>query len=602
MAWDGSTAATARSSMLESVVWSPCDRFIAITCYGARTVDVLDSATLQRLQTLESPQDVSIDWRLLAFSPDSRLLTCCSGPCSCSLDEELFAVNWDLQTGGVANVIRLRPKFECSTMRSIAYSTDGKMAGVLYYDYLRLRHSGIFVIDVTSHMLVHSHSLNDTRPLSKRIWTHGESLRFATADATTITIWEVGFTSSATPTKVKTLPAPVDFDGKHPEDTQLHPAPFRLAFVSRERILIWDAQNSRYLLECADVKFYPRMTFSSDGRFFACSTGESSVYLWKESLAGYVLHGILASSSKYPIPLLTQSGESVMSSGVADCVVQLWRTKSFTTPPLSISARPFQRAEAFTLEFSPDGLLAVVARQEDNAVTVLNLKSGFSQLTVDARMKVYGLGFIGNAVVAIGNPKVVAWNLLAEDHVPGAWVGLEDISWTINLNDRYNRISTVVGASISPDSRHIVLKCTSPGTSELQIFNTSTGEWLGNFTSVTELGEIHFAPNGCDIWCAAKGGEASVLRVCGGEKVLEYLKLKVGIEDPPEGYPWGSSRGYRVTDDWWIIGPDGKRLLMLPPPWQSYAVQRVWKGQFLALLHRGLSEAVILELEINRDL
>ena len=41
---------------------------------------------------------------------------------------------------------------------------------------------------------------------------------------------------------------------------------------------------------------------------------------------------------------------------------------------------------------------------------------------------------------------------------------------------------------------------------------------------------------------------------------------------------------------------------MLPPPWQSYAMDRIWKGQFLALLHGGLSEPVILELDVNRDI
>ena len=43
-------------------------------------------------------------------------------------------------------------------------------------------------------------------------------------------------------------------------------------------------------------------------------------------------------------------------------------------------------------------------------------------------------------------------------------------------------------------------------------------------------------------------------------------------------------------------------LLQLPPPWQSCAVLRVWKGQFLALLHGRLSEPVILELDVNRNL
>ena len=51
-------------------------------------------------------------------------------------------------------------------------------------------------------------------------------------------------------------------------------------------------------------------------------------------------------------------------------------------------------------------------------------------------------------------------------------------------------------------------------------------------------------------------------------------------------------------NDQWILSPDGKLLLMLPPPWQSSALQRVWKGQFLVLLHGRLSEPVILKLEV----
>jgi len=88
-----------------------------------------------------------------------------------------------------------------------------------------------------------------------------------------------------------------------------------------------------------------------------------------------------------------------------------------------------------------------------------------------------------------------------------------------------------------------------------------------------------------------------VWRVGGEQRVLERLEQTVDIEDPPEGYPWGSSRGYRVTNDWWILGPGRRRLLMLPPTWQSTVVQRVWRGRFVALIHRGLPEPVILELD-----
>ena len=107
ISWDPSTAAPVHPSGLKSAVWSPCNQFIAVTHYGDTTpVDILDSATLQQLQTLEFPQGISTEHRALIFSPDSRILTCSSG--YNIQGHELFVVSWDLQTGGVASVIRWR--------------------------------------------------------------------------------------------------------------------------------------------------------------------------------------------------------------------------------------------------------------------------------------------------------------------------------------------------------------------------------------------------------------------------------------------------------------------------------------------------------------
>ena len=177
---------------------------------------------------------------------------------------------------------------------------------------------------------------------------------------------------------------------------------------------------------------------------------------------------------------------------------------------------------------------------------------------------------------------------LPEDCVPSAWVGPEDSSWTINA--RGSPI-LLISTSISPDLRHFAF---SNGL-VLFVYSASTGEFLWQEMAG---GPPWFSPNGRDVWCGG-GGEVRVLRVSDGREVLEP---PAGVDNPPEGYPWRSSRGCRVTEDWWILGPDGKRLLLLPPPWQSHARYRVWKGQFLALLHCGLPEPVILELEIDPGL
>ena len=188
-----------RPSIIEVAVWSPCNRFIAITWGNTATMDILDSATLHRLQTLESQGGINEPFRALAFSPDSRILTS-----TVYRGEELFVESWDLQTGGVASILRWRePRRSLVGLPSITYSANGKMAGVFYY------HGGtaasIFICDVASGVRMHSHSFNSGVPLSNQIWTHEESLRFATAEAAVITIWEVGFIVGGTPTKAETL-------------------------------------------------------------------------------------------------------------------------------------------------------------------------------------------------------------------------------------------------------------------------------------------------------------------------------------------------------------------------------------------------------------
>ena len=591
MLWDDISAATTLPSELEVAVWSPCDRFIAITLRDARTVDILDSTTLQRLQTLEPPQDVSVDHRGCVFSPDSRILTCYSG--GPSTDPQDFVVSWDLQTGGVASVIRWREPTEFVPIGRfcVTSSANGKMVGGYRYGDHR-----ISVCDVAAGAFVRSHSLDVPVFFPTHIWTHGESLRLAVVSETTIAIWEVGFTPGATLTEVEVLPTPDGFYIEYVEGFQLLPTPCRLACISwGYKVLVWDVRNSRCLLECMDTDFNPRMSFSSNGHFFACPALGSDIYLWKESPAGYILHRILALGTGSPSPLLARNGESVLAFD--DSTIKLLYTKRFTTSTSGVLTQGPPLDRHFILEFSPDGTLAVVAIRAEKKVVVLNLKSGALQFTFDAGVDVYGLGVIGDTVVAIGDREVIFWDLPTGDYVPGAWVGLEGTPRTLKIlsdeDSPYPR-RQVRRASISPDSRRIAVLCLS----SLYIHSASTGELLwSKFSS----GYIpRFSQDGREVWCAYHSG-AKVWRVGGRWEAPEHLELTADMKHLPDGHPWEPS-GYRVTDDWWILGSDGKRLLMLPPRWQSYPMYRVWKGRSLALLHSGLPEPVILELEIDREL
>ena len=70
---------------------------------------------------------------------------------------------------------------------------------------------------------------------------------------------------------------------------------------------------------------------------------------------------------------------------------------------------------------------------------------------------------------------------------------------------------------------------------------------------------------------------------------------QLNTECPPEVLPWKSSKGYKVTDDGWILSPTQKHLLWLPHRWRSDEISRTWSGRFLGLLHAELPEIVILE-------
>ena len=586
MSWDASTAVITRPSDIAVAAWSPCDRFIAIAWDDTTTIDVLDSVTLQRLQTLKFPQEYNTFTyhEALVFSPESHILTCCT-----RYYRELAVFSWDLQTGGIVCAIgQLGPT---KGIHSVSYFPNGKMVGVRHLDMS----GGIttLILDVTSGACIHPCSPAGTTRHSSGIWTHGESLRFTTILMKAITIWEVGFTSDAGPTRVATLPIP-EYAPTLDEDTILLSTPCRLALVTKDKVVVWDFQNSKLLLHYTDTSLYPHVSFSSDGRFFACSTTGSEIYLWKESPTGYIPHQTLASSITYPTPLLSRNGESIIAfNGPA---MQLWRTKGFTSPPSSVLAQSPQHAQDFIVDFSPDGTMAAVARENDTTVTVLDCKSGVPQLTIDAGMGVRGLGVIGDTIAIVGHWKVITWDLSTGDHVPDAKVTLEDCTRTIKINLIDFPHSTIDATSISPDSCHIAFITYGTMMSTLYIYNGSTGE---QFVCEVDWGSRPwFTLDGCNLWIANDSRGGRVFKVCGGQQVAQELEHGVDIEHPPEGYPWAPSCDYRVTDDWWILGPDGKRLLILPSPWQSHeATLRVWKGRFLALLHRELPEPVILELD-----
>ena len=626
--------------------------------------------------------------------------------CSCiGQIQELFVVSWDIRTGCIVSAIEQRASNARLDVKPfITYSTDGRMVGILYqypnsavisiYNVL----SGACFYDVPHGMLG-----DPGGPRFYNIWTHGESIRFATAEPTTISVREVGFLVNSTPTKVATFPVPVNVH--HTENfflredvttrAQFLPTSHRLVLTrvsgSAYQILVWGPGDPEPKFIGTDSHFRPPVTLSSDGRSLACSGIGSEVYLWKESSAGYLLAARLPSSTRYPNSLLSPNGESIIVYGGS--TIRLWRTNAFTTAtaapssapatttpsssvstqpqqtenfvlefhsvrqlaafarrkgstvtildlksglphmtinagveilgirvvddivvvvgdgevftweitdftttttpsPAIVSIRPYQ-TETFILEFHPVRPLAAFARRKGNTVTILDLNSGLPQLIINTGVEVHGTGMIEDTVVVVGDGKVITWKLPERDFLPGATMGPQDRARTIYLND--NLRDGVIAASVSFDLSHVafITQCILKHKRRLHVYRTSTGKRVGY--ALVKGNTLWFSPGRLDIWCAD------------GNKAEVWTVIQNGLREPTHARtgavgggsleaPWGPPRGYQVTQHGWILGPDGKRLLMLPPPLGLDAVENVWKGQYLALLHWSLSEPVILEL------
>ena len=578
MSWDPYTAATSFSFSIGPVVWSPCNKFIAVGAHGAMQVYILDSATLQQLQVLKCPQQRITSQEILIFSPDIRMLTCLF---KSSYATEAFIISWNLQTGGIVSVITPGKTYASE----ITYSKNGKMVAVFTWSNPRSYQSSISIYDVVSGVYIHGVHL-DT-PHVCAIWAYGEFIQFATVQLDTIIIHQVECSPEATCTEVITLSIPgitiyhVNYGGK----TQFLSTSYQLAIQTPDcGVLMWSVEASKYMLHNIYVDTSYPATFSSDGHLFTCTSCDGKVQLWGETSAGYILHAQLPVTQNSR-SLLSPDGKLVIT--FFHSAIQLWNVKHFTAAPSSIPTKVLPDTHEFIVDFLPDRQLAVVTRQMDKTVMVLNLNSGLLQSTIETSMEVYGLRAIGDTVVVIGDCKAITWNLAGDSFFLDSKMGVKNSVQTVEFRNHYS--GNIISTSISPNLCYIATLKKDFSTT-LVLSKVST--WEDPTSQDIKKGRhpLWFTSDGLNVCCSL--GEEGV----GVVKIPQY-----GPQNEPVGdiwrCPWESSSGYQVTDDGWILGTDEKRLLMLPTSWQSHVEKMVWNGQFLALLHNSLPELVILKLE-----
>ena len=584
--WEQSIASVGFPSSIETAVWSPCSRFIAIAWmeFGCRAaVELLDAVTLGRLNTF--PVDEESLTRHLSFSPGARLLTWFGSTTD-------WIISWDVQTGVLVSSISPESQGYSYGSLSTTYSKCGAMVGLCSPS---AGGPTISIYNILSGTHVYSHSVEGLK--SSAVWTHGECLRFSAMESGIATIWEVGFTSTDTPVEIESLPIPDNVPSR-PNVPHFYPTLSQLAFIIDESVVVWDTQCSRYLLDSIVMNRPKGNSFSSDGSFFACgsiNSGEGA-YLWKGSPTGYVLHQRLISDTHSTTPCISPNAELVITFGGP--IIQLWHTKDSNT----ISTTPTQALQADKrtplLGFSQNGELAAVAQVKDMTVTVLDLNSGVPRFIINTGIEVHGVGVARSTIVVVGDKKIITWNLPTSGCVLNPKLDVGDSVQTTIFDSPPTARFPLGPPVVSPDLRHIVfmeVELSGSLVGGMHLYDVSTGQCLAS-VNMPYAGSLWFSLDGHEVW------RGTSIKFTGWRIIKDSISNISKLEDlgstssPPNRLPWQCPPGYQVTDNGWILHSSGEWLLWLPPHWWPQW-DRIWGGKFLALLNGKLSETLILELK-----
>ena len=118
-------------------------------------------------------------------------------------------------------------------------------------------------------------------------WAHGGSLRFATSLETGggfVDVWELQ-QAPGPPLLVDSFRVP-----RRSGKFSFSSVSFHASFVSETEVVILDIRDSKVLLHtrATQLLYTPPGQFSPDGRFFACGTSLEDIFIWENTIAGYM--------------------------------------------------------------------------------------------------------------------------------------------------------------------------------------------------------------------------------------------------------------------------------------------------------------------------
>ena len=378
------------------------------------------------------------------------------------------------------------------------------------------------------------------------------------------------------------------------------PVSFHASFYTGEKMVILDVQDSKLLLQDdVDTKIVQSQEqFSPDGHFFAYRKSMYEISVWQNTPTGYMPWSSLR--SRLYIWRFSWSPASTSILCWDDDGIELLCPSSCLNPLSLSKTRRMNRPQNHLVAYSADQVHIVMAQQCESIIMVLNHHLGTLQQLIDTGLQIWDIKIVNDTIFAVDEHMLVSWDFKASGiahstHDTKKMVhGLLDLSVFPGADEHQSHLI------LSHDCSQIVVSTSDPHKTYL--FDMKTWKGFSTETDDWNLG-MRFSLDGHQLWFRVGTSYYFVkLEVQGNWNSLngeDWITLEATKGNGELLFNY-SSHGYSCDiDSKWIVDPQGRNILWLPPNWRfSDWDDARWDGNFLALLHRHHPEPIIIEFHL----
>ena len=426
-------------------------------------------------------------------------------------------------------------------------------------------------------------------------WAYKDTLRCVTTSKTNgklaINIWELQPTSDPLLPVIEAFYIP-------PQDGvfSFSPVSFHASFITWNEVIILNACDSKILLSTQVTQRLCTQpgNFSTDGCFFACRTLESRIYIWKNTLSGYIPWSTL--QSRLPLEGFSFSPTAISIITWGPGGIQLLHPEISTSSPLPEKTKSLSY-KTHLVACSADSKHIAIVRHGDSVVKFLDSLLGTPLWFINTSMEVWDIKIVNNTIFAVNRGHLFGWNLTAEVTHDICDTGNASISEILNIRDDSAIIKHFI---LSNDCSQIAFVKGHGLWDELTLYDRESQE---NNTCVREpIKSICFSADGNQLWVDSEGGgfythHLTSLGIGGREPWYRTYDI------PCDKWSWvtffHSPHGCHIgSESRWVEDSRGRKLLWLPPSWRVMnKCEMRWEGNCLALVNGHHPEPIIIELQ-----